>query len=180
MKAVKLLGNCKLEIRDVDKVKARKGWVVVKMRASAICGTDLHLFYEQPTPAVFTPGHEFMGEVVETASDTRIKPSQRVTVYAPIGCGACEFCQKGEITLCSEVGSLGITLDGGDAEFALVPESCCLPVPDDITDEAAVLVGDVIGVPWTQLRRVGAQIHEFVAVSGLGPLSPCIKTSVRY
>jgi len=170
MKAVRLLGNCELEIRQVPEPTLRPGWVVVKMRASAICGSDLHGLYEAPSAATHTPGHEFVGEVVEAGSDSRLRQGARVAVYAMVGCWECEFCRKGAIPLCPQVNCLGFDLDGGDAEFALVPEQCCLPLPDDVSDEVATLAGDVIGVSWQQLRQVGARAQELVVVSGLGPM----------
>lgn len=170
MKAVKMLGNCQVEIRDVLQPKATPGHVVVKMRTSAICGSDLHALYEVPDATDFTPGHEFMGEVVEIASDSRLRPGDRVAVFAMVGCQACEYCRRGEISLCEKGTCYGFGLDGGDAEYVLVREDCCLLVPDDIPNDVAVLSGDVIGVSWMQLRRARAEAHELIVVSGLGPL----------
>ncbi len=170
MLAVKLLGKCRAEVREVERPQLRPGWVVVRMRACGICGSDLHGLYEPERPAAHISGHECMGEVVEVGTESHLPVGARVFVYAIIGCWNCEYCRSGQIHLCSRAQTLGFSLDGGHAEYLLVPQECCLPVPDDIPDDAATLAGDIVGVAWGQLKRVGARPHEVTLVSGLGPM----------
>jgi len=171
MKAVRLLGNCRVEVREVEPPKLRAGWVVVKMGASAICGSDLHGLYETPQPAECTPGHEFVGQVVEAGPESRVLPGARIAAYAMVGCWDCQYCRQGQVHMCARgAGCLGFNFGGGDQEYVLVPQECCLPVPDDVPDHLAVLAGDFMGVAWAQLKRVRARAHELAVVSGLGPM----------
>jgi threonine dehydrogenase-like Zn-dependent dehydrogenase len=140
------------------------------MRACGICGSDLHGLYEAQGPAAHTSGHECMGEVVEAGAESRVPVGARVFVYAIIGCWDCEYCRSGQVHLCSRAQALGFSLDGGHAEYVLAPQECCLPVPGDIPDDVATLAGDIIGVAWGQLKRVGARPHELALISGLGPM----------
>ena len=170
MLAVRMLGNRKVKVVDVPKPQAKGTEVVVRVRAVALCGSDLHGLYERPEPSSFTPGHEPAGEVVEVDEATRVKPGDRVAIYVIIGCGQCEACLRGCPPYCQAPSVIGFGRDGADAEYVLVPEEVCLPLPDGVSFEAGALIGDAVGLPWHTLTRLGCKPTDTVAIFGLGPI----------
>jgi threonine 3-dehydrogenase len=104
--------------------------VLVKVRAAAICGTDVHIFKWDKwaagrikPPLVF--GHEFAGEVVETGPGvTKLKAGDCVSAESHIPCGACYVCKSGQQHICSDLKILGVDTRGCFAEYAVIPEVC--------------------------------------------------------
>ncbi|MCX7720262.1 MAG: zinc-dependent alcohol dehydrogenase family protein [Dictyoglomus thermophilum] len=97
--------------------------VIIKVLASGICGTDLHVFSgkAQGKDGVIR-GHEFSGRVVEIGKDVKgIKVGDLVAVDPNITCGHCYFCKRGEINLCENLIALGVDINGGFAEYCVVP-----------------------------------------------------------
>ncbi len=170
MRAVRMLGERKVEVVDVPKPQAQGGEVVVRVRAAALCGSDLHGLYERPDPIPYTPGHETAGEVVEVDKATRVKPGDRVSVYCIIGCGRCPACLRGYPPYCQTPATIGFGRNGADAEYVLVPEELCLPLPDGISFEVGALIGDAVGLPFHTLSRLGCKPTDTVAIFGLGPI----------
>ena len=102
MRGVLLPGNREVAVSDFPDPSPGFGEVVVRMRAAAICGTDLHLYRarpenRRPSPDII-PGHEPSG-VVEAIGEgvTHVKPGERVSVYHYLGCGQCAHCRAGNI-----------------------------------------------------------------------------------
>jgi propanol-preferring alcohol dehydrogenase len=149
MKGVKLLGNRTLVLHNFPDPKAKDDWIVIAVKASALCGSDLNCFYRVDSKNAynnnnFIPGHEVAGEIVEVDNAERLKVGNRVLVYPIIGCGSCFYCRNGNIKYCENSKSIGFDLNGGDAEFLLVPERNLIPIPDDISFEVAALIWDGI------------------------------------
>ena len=100
MKGLVVLGNSRAEVREVDRPEVRPGWVLVKMKASGICGSDVHVYRRSPEEMGVrggkVTGHEPAG-VVEEIGDcvTTVQPSDRVSVYHYFSCGHCRFCREG-------------------------------------------------------------------------------------
>ena len=121
------------------------GQVLVRVRACAVCRTDLHVIDGELTGAKLplVPGHEIVGEVVEGGEG-----AGRFSIGARVGipwlgwtCGECRFCRSGRENLCEQARFTGYTLDGGYAEHALADERFCFPLPDFYSDaEAAPLL----------------------------------------
>ncbi|TKJ47753.1 alcohol dehydrogenase [Candidatus Aerophobetes bacterium Ae_b3a] len=170
MRAVKLVGNARVEVVDVSKPKVKRGWVVVKVGASAICGSDLHAYFA-PEGDSFTPGHEVAGEVAEVGEQVaRIKPGDRVAINNMVSCGICKFCQQGDWIFCNDVQVIGGDIDGGDAEYVAIPERNCFPLPNDLSFGEGALLGDAVGTPYRAIKALGANGAHIVAVFGLGPV----------
>ena len=157
------------------------GEVQLRVRWCGICGTDLEEWLDGP---VFIPaaaphpvtgaraplvlGHEFTGVVVAVGADvTEPGPGQRVAVDTIVSCGACYWCQRGEVTRCPALGALGLHGDGGLAELCNAPARICLPVPDTVADDEAALA-EPLAVAVRALRRGGLRPGERVAVVGAG------------
>jgi len=157
----------------VPMAKPGPGQVVVRVRACAVCRTDLHVVdgdLKQPKLPLI-PGHEIVGEVVECGEGTeQHPPGTRVGIpWLGWTCGKCGFCQSGRENLCDQARFTGYTLDGGYAEYALADERYCFRIPDTYSDaEAApLLCAGLIGyrslMKTGEARRLG--IYGFGAAA---------------
>lgn len=124
---------------------------VVKLTLGSICSSDLHIKHGSVPRAVpgITVGHEMVGIVEETGDSVKsVKPGDRVTVNVETFCGECFFCRHGYVNNCVDPDggwALGCRIDGGQAEYVRVPyaDQGLDRIPDNVTDEQALLVGDV-------------------------------------
>lgn len=170
--------------------------IILKVTATAICGSDLHIYsggIPQPRPMVL--GHEFMGIVEETGKGfTKFKKGDRVVVPFPIACGHCFFCTHGSPVNCEESnpehygpeggifkekgGALfGYTdlyggYDGGQAQYVRVPYADIGPrlVPDNLTDEQVLFLTDIFPTGYTGIDWGNVTGGETVAIFGSGPV----------
>ncbi|MEU4210433.1 alcohol dehydrogenase catalytic domain-containing protein [Streptomyces sp. NPDC026206] len=153
---------------------------LVRVTASAICGTDLHP-YRGEIPA-FAPGtvlgHEFTGVVVEAGAEVPFAPGERVVASDIVACGRCERCARGwhyqcpQVTLFGYSTVVGRPLDGGQAEYVLVPfaDVVLTRCPEDLTDEQALFVGDVLTTGYTAAHAAAITPGDVVGVVGAGPV----------
>jgi threonine dehydrogenase-like Zn-dependent dehydrogenase len=155
--------------------------VVVRVERTAICGSDLHLYHGNlPIPPGFTLGHEFVGEVVEAGSDVRkFRAGDRVIVSGVIGCGECRACAAGHPIRCerhqTRVFGNSHELPGGQAKRSRcpAPTAALLRVPDGISVEQAVLLGDILPTGYYGAKNADIRPGQSVAVIGLGPVGQC-------
>ncbi len=155
---------------------------VVRVEASGICGSDLHIFHGrvQIEPG-FTLGHEYVGTVVAAGEGvTTVAEGERVLGTYCTACGGCFFCRRGEYHKCDSgrVFGHGATLgslQGAQAELVLVPNAnlALRRVPDGISDDVALFAGDVMGTAYHAVEAVGTRPGDSVAVLGLGPVGLC-------
>lgn len=144
MRALRKLesGGSDLHVCDVPMGEPGRGEVRVAVRSAGICGTDLHIIdgsYACLPPV--TLGHEFTG-VVDAVGPLGLEEwiGRRVAVEPAVGCGFCEWCSAGYPMHCRARRSLGTHLDGGFAEFAIVPERNLHQLPSGLSDSAGALV----------------------------------------
>ena len=168
MLAVHFLGQSKISLDEVPTPEPRGREVVVRVKSASICGTDRENL-EGPGQATI-PGHENAGEVVAVDKPARVKVGDRVAINCHVTCGGCEHCLKGDLYFCDELECIGFERDGGYAEFVLVPEACCTPLPDDISFEAGSLLVDMLGTPFRAVKRARLLPGDQVAVWGAGPI----------
>lgn len=163
-------GPFKLE--EVPVPKPGAGEALVKVKA---CGVGLTLKWIRDgamggsVPRII--GHEVAGEVVEIGEQvTNVKVGDRVCVYFYLTCGTCEFCRKNRETLCRNFGGyVGVTIDGGYAEYAKLPAKNLLPIPNEISFEEASIIPDAIGTSLHALReRAQVKPPDTVMVVGAG------------
>ena len=156
------------------------GDAIVAVRATAICGADLFPFHGL-TPgfeAGTVLGHEFAGEVLEIGQAVRtLRPGQRVVNASMISDGTCAACRAGRVTQCEGRSLFGYSgvyprLDGGQAELVRVPHAdrALRPLPDEVTDEAAVFLADILPTGHAAVVRGGVQEGDTVVVVGCGPV----------
>jgi (R,R)-butanediol dehydrogenase/meso-butanediol dehydrogenase/diacetyl reductase/L-iditol 2-dehydrogenase len=176
MKALLMKEYKKLLFTDVPDPKiASPHDVLVRIKAVSICGSDIHGFdgstgRRQP-PLIM--GHEAAGDVVETGGAvTGFKAGDRITFDSTIYCGHCDYCRNGQANLCDNRVVLGVSCDeyrrdGAFAEYVLVPEHICFPVPENLSYEEAALT-EPTGVALHALRITPLGLNETVAVVGSG------------
>lgn len=170
---------------------------IIKVTSTAICGSDLHL-YDGVIPGVLAGdilGHEFMGEVVETGSQSTLTKGQRVIVPFTISCGACFHCGREEYSACDNsnpvekqemsaplyghpmAGLFGYShmtggYSGGQAEYVRVPFSDVGPlvVPDHLDDDKVLFLTDILPTGWMAAENADIRPDDTVAVWGCGPV----------
>ena len=95
------------------------------------------------------PGHEPAGDVVEVGPGVRgVQPGDRVAAYLAIGCGECPYCKSGYLYLCARFRCLGFDVNGGDADYLVIPAENCLKLPDQLSYESAAVMTDNIGTQY--------------------------------
>ncbi|MBI3970407.1 MAG: zinc-binding dehydrogenase [Chloroflexi bacterium] len=162
-----------LELREVPDPVPGPGQVVVKVSATGICGSDLHIQddeYKVVPPVVI--GHETAGTVAAVgAGATHWRPGDRVTSRTTIStCGRCDLCRSGRTNLCPERRFLGGHVDGGFAEYFVVPEASLLALPAQVSFEAAAVTEPLACCVHGVLELAQPAAGSLVAVSGPGPI----------
>jgi alcohol dehydrogenase len=156
------------------------GDAIVAVRTTALCGADLFPFHGL-TPGFelgTVLGHEFAGEVVEVGPAVeRIRRGQRVVNVSMISDGTCPACRAGRVTQCEGRSLFGYSgvyprLDGGQAELVRVPQAdrALRPLPDEVSDDAAVFLADVLPTAFAAVSRGGVAPGDTVVVVGCGPV----------
>ncbi|MGO1198380.1 MAG: zinc-dependent alcohol dehydrogenase family protein [Dermabacteraceae bacterium] len=179
MHAAYLPGGSRTELRETAVPRPGPRQVLLKVRASTICGSDLRAIYREHLgsgPEAYqgvVGGHEPAGEVVavgEECLDTRV--GDRRVVYHISGCGLCAECRRGYPIGClsPQRAAYGWQRDGGHAEYLLAEEKDLLPLPDSLTylDGACVACG--FGTAYEALRRADVSGADTVLIVGLGPV----------
>jgi threonine dehydrogenase-like Zn-dependent dehydrogenase len=161
---------------------------VVRVQRAGICGSDLHFLHgKAPMEPGTTMGHEAVGTVDRVGRDVAtISPGDRVITSFHIACGACWFCRAGQSGLCEHHrilggGPFGGDLDGTQAEAVRVPHADVNlhRVPDEVDDERALFVGDVLTTGVYAASIADAHAGETVAVIGAGPVGYCVAAALR-
>ena len=160
---------------------------IVRVTMSSICTSDLHIKHGNVPRAVpgITVGHEMVGVVEEVGSGvTAVKPGDRVTVNVETFCGKCYFCKNGYVNNCTDPNggwALGCRSDGGQTEYVRIPLSNqgLNRIPDGVTDEQALLVGDVLATGFWAARISEIGEDDTVLIIGAGPTGICTLICVR-
>ncbi|MGC3945404.1 MAG: DUF2959 family protein [Chryseolinea sp.] len=142
MRAVIFPSPEQITVSDVGEPTCAPDEVIVKIARAGLCGTDVHIWrneYLSKFPLV--PGHEFVGEVVEVGRDVDfVKTGVHVAVDPNIDCGHCDFCRRRQNNQCKNWQGVGITRQGGFAQYVAAPARLAYPVPDDIDDAQAAFI----------------------------------------
>ncbi len=165
------IGN--VEVRDVPEPTPKPDEVKVEVKAASICGTDIHIYYDEyaNSPPVVL-GHEMSGVVVEVGDKiTRFKKGDRVTSETfKYTCGRCRFCQIGLIGLCVERISMGVHVDGAFTKYVLQREESLHRLPDNIDFPAGALCEPTAAAVRAVYERAKILPGDVVMVSGPGPI----------
>ncbi|MFX1489479.1 MAG: zinc-binding dehydrogenase [Promethearchaeota archaeon] len=170
MKAAMYQGKKKIKIVDVAKPVPKKGEVLVRVKYTGICGSDLEGYKTGLYPDNIIMGHEIMGFVAELGSGVaNWKEGDRVAVDPGIVCGKCYYCRNGQDNLCSHGGSLGFGQNGGFAEYIVINEENLLKIPDEVPDKHST-VFDQIGTALLACRIAGFTAGSYSVILGCGTM----------
>ena len=173
MKAMKFTEPRRSEIVDVPKPMPEKGEVLVKVKATGICASDIMAFKgEHPwrIPPVIT-GHEISGTIVELGSEVKdLELGERVAIEPHIGCGMCIFCRHGHYHVCPNKRFIGVgEWIGGFSEYVVAAEAMCYLLPEGMThEEGAALEPFCVGLH--AVLRAHITLGETVAILGCGTI----------
>ena len=186
MRGVVFAGERKLEFMDFPDPTPGPGDVVLEMKASGICGSDLHIYRAAKdgpglglkgieTAGPIIRGHEPCGVVaaVGTAvSEKEAKVGDRVMVHHYWGCSVCPHCRSGWSQLCENQTPLvyGINAHGGHAPYMKVPARTLVPLPDELSFEAGAAISCGTGTSYAALRRMNLNGGNTIAIFGQGPV----------
>ncbi|MDF2687358.1 MAG: oxidoreductase [Microvirga sp.] len=184
MKAVYFLGNRKVDIRDVPDPTPGPGEVILEIKASGMCGTDLKYYRSKdgagaiglgkasPTPTI--AGHEPCGIVCEVgsgASPILAKVGRRVMNHHYSGCGCCRQCRSGWTQMCDDGSTtFGANGDGAHAKYMKVPADSLIALPDDLSFQAGAAISCGTGTAWGGLNRLALRGDDTIAIFGQGPV----------
>lgn len=171
MKAYVLNGINQLNYEEVKKPVLTEGRVLVEVKASGICGSDIPRIFKNGTyhfPTI--PGHEFSGVVRKVYAKEQEKwIGKRVGVFPLIPCQKCMSCQQKKYEMCSNYDYLGSRSDGGYAEYVSVPEWNLIELPDGVTYEAAAML-EPISVGIHALKQIDISNAKSVVIFGCGTI----------
>jgi threonine dehydrogenase-like Zn-dependent dehydrogenase len=180
MQGVVLPGNRQLEIRDFPVPEPGHGQVLIRMKASSLCGSDLRAIYrpiEQGTgPEAYQgviAGHEPCGQIERVGPGVRrFKTGDRVVVYHIGGCGLCHDCRTGYMISCTGEAraAYGWQRDGGHAPFMLADESVLVTLPDELSYLDGAMVACGFGTSYAACCRGNISGRDRVLITGLGPV----------
>jgi len=192
MRAIVFRGVNDLRIEEVPKPRPRAGEAVIRIGATTICGTDVHILRgEYPVAPGRIIGHEPVGVIHELGSAVvGYDVGDRVLVGAITPCGSCFFCQNHVEAQCSGhrdewemIGGwrLGNSADGVQADFFRVPyaQANLARIPDDLSDEDCVLLADIASTGISAAETADVQIGDTVAVFAQGPIGLCATAGAR-
>src|SRR6187397_1966794 len=163
-----------LVLTTVKKPAVGHNDVMIRIRKTAICGTDIHIWkwddWAQKTiPVPMQVGHEYVGEVVEMGQEVRgFKIGDRVSGEGHITCGFCRNCRAGGRPMCRNTVGVGVNREGAFAEFLVIPAFNAFRIPDDISDDLASIFDPFGNATHTALSF--PLVGEDVLITGAGPI----------
>jgi 2-desacetyl-2-hydroxyethyl bacteriochlorophyllide A dehydrogenase len=171
MKAAVFSGPGRFDVITVDLRPLHDDEVLVDVEACGICGTDIHIIEgsSRSTPPVVL-GHEYAGTIVDMGAKVRgHRTGERVAVDPNIACGECPSCRRGLVHLCSHLRALGVDIDGGMAEFCIVPSGQLFTLGNDMSPEVCAFV-EPLSCAVHGIDRAGVRPGDSVVIIGGGPI----------
>ena len=175
-----LPGNSTVELKEFDIPTPGFGQVVIKTKATTICGSDIRCIYREHTgkgAEGYLPGriagHEPCGRIVEEGEGLkRFKKGDRVIVYHISGCGVCNNCRRGYYISCTSPfrAAYGWQRNGGMGEYILADEKDLIALPDELTYKDGAQVACGFGTVYEAIEKIGISGNDAVLVTGLGPV----------
>jgi threonine dehydrogenase-like Zn-dependent dehydrogenase len=173
MRGVMFTGNRTVEMREFPDPHAGPGEAVLKVRASGLCGTDLHR-YRGPDPVDAITGHEPCGVIAELGAGAApgLAVGDRVICHHYAGCGVCEMCTMGNEQLCphGKVTYGGVEAHGANADYILVPSRTLVHLPDELSFEVGAAISCGTGTACNGLMKLNVSGRDMVAIFGQGPV----------
>jgi propanol-preferring alcohol dehydrogenase len=171
MRAARIHEDLTLRVDEIDDPTPGRGQVLVLIHAAGVCGTDLHILdgMIKPDPYPMTIGHEAAGIVEAVGEGVSLTPGTSVAIYNKIFCGRCEQCLRGRTNICdNEPDQLGFNIDGGDADYVVVPEQNAVVIPEgvDLATAAVLTCAGMTAMHATALS--GLRLGDTAVVDGIG------------
>lgn len=180
MTGVTLPGNRRVDMKEYEVPEPAHGEVLVRMKASSLCGSDLRAIY-RPTNQGSGPeayrgviaGHEPSGVIERVGPGvSHFKPGDRVIIYHIAGCGLCRECRAGWMISCSspDRAAYGWQRNGGHAPFLLADQHTLVSLPDELTYLDGAMVACGMGTSYAACLRANVSGRDRVLISGMGPV----------
>ena len=158
--------------------------VLIKIKKTAICGTDMHIYHwdewaQGTIPVPMTVGHEFVGEIAEVGPEVSgFTIGDRVSGEGHITCGHCRNCRAGRRHLCRETIGVGVNRSGAFAEYLVIPASNAFKIPDGVSDDMASILDPFGNAVHTALSF--DLVGEDVLITGAGPIGAMAAAICRH
>lgn len=182
MKAVQIVKPNELRIIDMPKPEINEhDNVLVKIKASGICGSDVGIYHGTNAAATYPRviGHEIVGEIVEVAPNVKTrKVGDRVIIDQVTACGRCYACRKSRPNVCQNLQVRGVHIDGGYREFMAVPEKDCYLLPDFLEYKDAVMI-EPTTIAVQCCSRAQLESEDDVLIIGAGALGSSLLRIVK-
>lgn len=170
MKCVSISGAKKLVLKEMDKPVSRDGSVVIEVKSTGICGSDIHN-WDLGNPVGLVMGHEFAGAVVDPGSRKDLKKGDRVTGLPISPCGKCDACRSGNVQYCSDTWTyavgLALTNPGGYAEYTSCRPDMVRKLPGNVSYDAGCMV-EPTAVSLHAINLADIKIGDTVLIVGGG------------
>lgn len=179
MKAARLYGKEDLRLEELPVPEISDQEVLVRVKSAAICGTDVRMYkngaagIDEEHPLII--GHELAGVIEKTGEKvTAYHPGQRVAVAPNMGCGICDDCISGNSHMCRSYRALGVSLDGGFAEYVRIPEVAVrsgnlIPLKDHVSFAEAA-IAEPLSCVYNGISQCRIRPGDYVLVIGAGPI----------
>ena len=171
-------------LEDIEKPTIGHNDVLARVRRTAICGTDIHIFKwddwaSRTIPVPIAVGHEFCGEIVAFGSEVKgLEIGDRVSAEGHVTCGVCRNCRAGRRHLCMNTVGIGVNRAGAFAEYIAVPAFNVFKLPDAISDDMAAILDPLGNATHTALSF--DLVGEDVLITGAGPIGIMAVAIARY
>lgn len=179
MKALVIDSPGQATVREIPYPQPLRDEVVIRVESAGLCGSDTHIFNgTYPAKYPLVPGHEFSGvihKIGEGVQNWRV--GQRVVVDPNIYCNECYYCLRNEHNMCENQQAVGVTRNGGFAEFVAVPVKNIYEIPDILSFDEGALVEPIACVVYA-LRRLKIEFGNKVIILGAGPMGLLMLKSV--
>lgn len=173
MKAARFVEVGKIEINEEATPQPKSDEILVKVKASGICGTDLHIFQGEIKGLVKVGtvlGHEFAGEVIEVGSAVKnIQPGNKIAVEPNLFCGKCHYCRNAKKHFCQNWTAIGLSRDGGFAEYCVIPASAAYFMPKGLEYKNAAFFEPMACV-LHGIERARIKVGETIVLQGAGSI----------
>ena len=171
-------------LKDVPEPSVGHNDVLIEVKRTAICGTDIHIYNwdewaQGAIPVPMVVGHEFSGHIVDVGSEVRgFKEGDRVSAEGHITCGVCRNCRAGRRHLCMNTRGIGVNHPGAFADYIAVPAFNVFKLPDAISDDMAAILDPLGNATHTALSF--DLVGEDVLITGAGPIGIMAVAIARY
>ena len=171
MKAAVFAGNKHLTVEELSLCKMKDEDIIIEVDACGVCGTDFHIFNgEAPVKVPVVIGHEFAGRIVEMGkSVSGFNVGDKVVIDPNMSCGYCRFCRDGKINLCENLKALGVSENGGMAQYSIVPQKQAYYLPPNFPIRDAIFT-EPLSCCLHGIEQAEIKTGDTVAVLGMGTI----------